>query len=941
VTIYLVAVLLLVIFFAIFDVFPLIGALRPGQFIQRPAEFVPGMIFLLAAVGYLIKGHWRVDAFEHWLVVALLIGLMAHGAYMPFSSQYHGAVFVAAHALKVFGYGSVLVGLLASVYVTFRREEEVAETTREANTALAREIDYRRQAERVIQESEERLQGFLDSAHDLIQSVDPQGRFIYVNRAWKEVLGYTDEDLEDLTFFEVLAPTNRQRCRRDFERILAGEDLPVLEVDFIAADGRTVQCSGSTDVWTKDGEAQATRSIFRDITEQLQTRRELESFQANLKALVENTGDAIWSVDRDMRLITFNTAFSMSMEVRTNREPEVGDRPEDCLPPVDVGWYEEMYQRSLFGETFSELRDEDIGGQVRSYEFFFNPIRDSGGITGVAAFGQDVTARRRTQLALHMAKEEAEHANQAKSQFLASMSHELRTPLNSVIGFTNILLKNRSGNLADQELGFLERIIANGKHLLELINEVLDLAKIEAGRMELELGTVNLPELVEDTLGQLEGQVKGRDVVLRGIIPETLDPIETDAGKLKQVIINLVGNALKFTPQGEVTVIIDVQEDGRTPRSISVRDTGIGIPPDRLKAIFEAFQQADGSTSREYGGTGLGLTISRSLCQLMGFDLRVESEVDVGSTFTVLLLDSTSAEKRAERLLMEEALKPIESSRPSSERGGGRGDSGRILVVDDDPKTREVLSSHLREMGYEVLTAPSAELGIRAARTENPDLITLDLIMPEMSGWEALKAFKEERDLRDIPVVIVSVIAGEQDKGSLLGAVDLLTKPVDRDDLMRVLRRNLREPRGRKVLVVEDEETTQALFRNQLEEVGLEVAVAGNGQEAEEVMEEFAPDLILLDLVMPVMDGTAFLQRLRQDARGVNIPVVICTGKELRFEERRRLLAQASDVLEKGNDLEKRLKRVLASHLPAAPTSAPPPGDPEFPSEEQEPPDGA
>jgi len=931
VTVYLTALLLAVVIFAIFDLFPLRGALQPDQFIRQPAEFVPGFIFLLAAIGYLTKSHWRVDAFEHWLIVALLVGVMAHGAYMPFSSQYHDALFVTAHVLKVFTYTSVLIGLLASVYVTFRREEEVADTTREANAALAREIDYRRQAEKVIQESEERLQDFLDNAHDLIQSVDTTGKFIYVNRAWKKVLGYSDEELETLNLFQILDPGCRERSKRDFTRILHGEHVPVLEVDFVAADGRVVQCSGSADVWSKDGEPMVTRSIFRDITEQLQARRKLEGFQANLRALVENTGDAIWSVDRAKRLITFNTAFSMALEVRTDREPAVGDRPVDCLPPEDILWYEEMYERALYGNAFSELRDEEIGGQLRSYEFFFNPIREAAGITGVAVFERDVTARRRTQLALRMAKEEAEHANRAKSEFLANMSHELRTPLNSVIGFTNILLKNRSGKLVDQELSFLDRIIANGKHLLELINEVLDLAKIEAGRMELDLKSVELASLVPDTLAQLEGQVKDKNVLLRGDVPDGVGAIQADSGKLKQVIINLVGNALKFTTEGEVVVEVVVGEDGKTPRAIGVRDSGIGIPPDRLQAIFEAFQQADKDTNREYGGTGLGLTISRSLCQLMGYDLRVESEVGKGSTFTILLTERASPEKRAEEELMEEALKPIESTRPaaaSPEPSLKAGTRARILVIDDDPDSRRLLKTQLEELRFEVMTAASAELGLQVAREQKPDLITLDLIMPELSGWEALREFKEAPDLQDIPVVIISVIADEQDRGSLFGAMDLLTKPVDREELLKVLRRNLRETQGRRVLVVEDDPATQELFREYLEEAGLQVTLAGNGEEAERALGGLTPDLILLDLIMPVMDGTAFLERLRRDPESVEIPVVICTGKEISIEERKLLLGQAAEILAKGEGFEARLMAALSSYFPVDGAPSPASGKP-------------
>ncbi len=770
-SVYLTAVVLSSLILLVFFYFPsryLPQAVYPDQAVTHPGDFFPAFFFALALLGYVTKGHWRSDGFEHWLIMALIVSVMVHGTLMPFSRASHDLAFDLAHFLKVASYICVLVGLLSSVYTTMRREGEAAHVARTANTALAKEIDTRRKAERILQESEERLQDFLDNAHDLIQSVDPQGKLIYVNRAWERTLGYGPEDRKDLNFFDILDDACRDRCSRDFRSVLDGKSLPVVEVSLRARDGRIVFCSGSANARFEDGKPVATRTILRDISESRAARRELEAFQANLQALVENTGDAIWSVNRSLQLITFNTAFSMALEVRTGKEPGMGGLPEDVFPKEDAGWYREMYQRALRGEAFSELRDEEIGSQVRSFELFFNPIREAMGITGVAIFGKDVTARRRTQLALRMAKEEAERANLAKSQFLANMSHELRTPLNSVIGFTNVLLKNRGGKLEAKELGFLERISANGRHLLELINEVLDLAKIEAGRMELELQSVDLGELIRETLAQMEGQVKDKDLALRADIPEGLRPLETDSGKLKQVIINLVGNALKFTERGEVVVEVATLPERSSVSCIRVRDTGIGIPPDRLQAIFEAFQQADGTTTRRFGGTGLGLTISRSLCQLMGYDLKVESTEGEGSVFTILMANVPPKPRPSEELLIEEALRPISSSRPRMEsrdsesgpQGSARGEGERserkkrVLVIDDEADSRILLTHLLEDLGFEVETASSAADGLRKVRSWSPNLILLDLKMPEVGGLEFLSWLREREELMGLPILV-------------------------------------------------------------------------------------------------------------------------------------------------------------------------------------------
>ncbi len=889
----------------------------PDLFVSRPGELLPAFFFLLALAGYLGKGRWRRDPFEHWLVLALLISVAGQALYMSRSDELYDAFFDLGHALKLASYFSVLGGLMASVYVTFRREGRAFQAVRQANEAMAQEMEVRREAEQVLQESEERLQDFLDNAHDLIQSVAPDGRILYVNRSWRETLGYSEEELEDLSFFDVLHPGCADRCREDFRRVLEGEPLGRFEVEFLTADGDRVVCSGTARCRYEHGRPVATQGIFRDVTDQKRAERELAASQANLAALVENTGDAIWSVDRDHRLITFNSAFALAIEARTGREPREGDPPEGTFPLDQVDWFRDLYDRTLDGERLSELLSEDVAGEERHSELFFNPIEDESGITGAVIFGQDVTRRIRAEQALRMAKEEAEAANRAKSHFLASMSHELRTPLNSVIGFTNILLKNKEGNLEPKQVNFLNRVLSNGRHLLTLINEVLDLAKIEAGRMELEIEEVDLAGLVRETVQQLEGQVASRDVELRADVPPRLEPVKTDAKKLKQVLINLVGNALKFTEEGEVAVRVSAH--GRTPTDIAVSDTGIGISEERLEAIFEAFQQAEAGTSRKYGGTGLGLAISRSICQLLGYDMSVESEVGEGSTFTIGLSAPTpkpAAEHPEEAVVGdqedEDGKEEQEEEDPRLTRVAR---DYTVLVIDDESDSRVLMQHYLEEFGCRVLLAESGDEGLELARREAPDLITLDLMMPGLSGWETLELLKNDPDLRTIPVVVVSIVAAEGRK-RLLGAVDLVTKPVEREDILRVLWRNLSRKRGGHVLVVEDEADDRAMLEEYLRDEGIQVTTARDGKEGLRTLGVTRPDAVILDLLMPEMGGMEFLGRIREMPEYVGLPVIVLTARELDPEERDILERQASEVISKGDQAGARLRRALSALFP-------------------------
>ncbi|GMR11948.1 MAG: hypothetical protein BMS9Abin29_0134 [Gemmatimonadota bacterium] len=916
ISVYMTAAALTAMTFLFFAFVPVSSAYFPESVAARPGELVPAFFFFLAMAGYLQKGQWRRESFEHWLIIALLISVMLHAAFMAQATEEFDAVSDAAHLLKIASYVAVLSGLMSSVFVTFQREGQAFQAIHAWNETMTREVEVRRAAEH-------RLQDFLDNANDLIQVTDPQGNLVYANRAWQRTLGHGEDDLVGLNIRDLIAERDRGRLMEAFKNVREGTPQVGLILEFTHRNGHPVICSVNANPSLQDGELVAVRSIMRDVTEQTNAEVELAASRANLNALVENTGDAIWSVGTDHRLITFNSAFALEIEARSGFEPSVGDTPEDSLPPDQVTWYREAYDLALMGNRLSRVREEIVNEQLRHYELFFNPIRDGRGTAGVAVFSKDVTWRKEAENELLAAKLAAEEANVAKSQFLANMSHELRTPLNSVIGFANILLKNKSGKLVEQELGFLERIQVNGRHLLTLINEILDLAKIESGKLELETHPVDLGAVARDAMSLVDGQVRQKDgkVAVRAEVPEGLVEIESDSAKLKQVLVNLVGNALKFTEEGEIVIQIRTMVGGHEPAVIAVRDTGIGIPPERLEAIFQAFQQAEAGTARTFGGTGLGLTISRELCRMMGYDLTVESVVGEGTTFTIHLHPGEAVE-----LDQDDAM-------VTAKAGGGaqrdqtpdvaplvhaqrRGRPYHVLVIDDDPDSRALLTHYLEAFGCRVSEAASAAEGISTARRDHPDLLTLDLMMPDLDGWDTLQILKQDPKLRDIPVVVISAGAGDE-RDRLLGAVDLLTKPFEREDLLRVMWRNLGSQRSRRVLVVDDDLEFRRLMGEYLADDDVKLQFASNGEEALQMVKKESPDAVFLDLTMPVMGGMEFLEKLRESPYHIGLPVIVVTSKDLEPDERRTLSEQASGILMKDEELEDRLRDVMGTLFPA------------------------
>jgi signal transduction histidine kinase/DNA-binding response OmpR family regulator/HAMP domain-containing protein len=536
-------------------------------------------------------------------------------------------------------------------------------------------------------------------------------------------------------------------------------------------------------------------------------------------------------------------------------------------------------------------------------------------------------ALNRQSLLLEKANQKLRTVDQLRSEFVANMSHELRTPLNSIIGFSGILLKNRGGNLSVEDVQRAEKINRNGKHLLRLINDILDLSKIEAGRMELNLETTGLNAMCREIADLLHPQAEAKGIFLKVELPAQEQVIETDPQKLRQILINLAGNAIKFTRQGSVTLRLEPAELSSQRAILRVEDTGIGIPDDKLGSIFEAFRQADNSTTREFGGTGLGLTISRSFVQMMGGTLTVSSEVGKGSVFTIKVPITRAGVKAAAQAAPaivqttipmengptgEQAAADTENSEPAASGPPlknlvaeyreilGRNlvvRSGQnVLVVDDDPDARELLAQYVQDLGARAILCANASQAIRMAMEHKPELITLDLVMSEKSGWDVLTALKSEPSICQIPVVIVSIVADRR-RALSLGAVDALTKPVTRADFNGVVSRCLGIRQGEKILVIEDQEDARALMSSWLQPHVAELKFAINGQVALEMLKSWRPDIIFLDLNMPVMDGTTFLERLRADPEFATLPVIVLTSRVLEESERQRLGTQVAKVL--------------------------------------------
>ena len=512
---------------------------------------------------------------------------------------------------------------------------------------------------------------------------------------------------------------------------------------------------------------------------------------------------------------------------------------------------------------------------------------------------------------------ELEKAYRVKSDFLSSMSHELRTPLNSIIGFSSVLLGQSGDPLTPDQRMAIEKVLKNGRHLLELINDILDLSKLESGRMTVSIETEDVQSVVSNCLMLTETLFKQKKLTVKETIEPNLPKLSTDIVKVRQVLMNLLSNAAKFTDQGDV--IVNVAKKGDMI-SFAVKDSGIGIKPEHYDIVFEEFKQVDGTNTRKYKGTGLGLPISRRLARMLGGDLVVESEYGQGSTFTLTLppvyisKGDTVVYQKPEPPKAKPAAQVVKQVAKPIPAGGAQ-----ILCIDDDPDAIEILRKYLIPEGYSVASALSGEEGIKLAQQIIPALITLDIMMPEKDGWQVLRELKASPKTRDIPVVVHSIIDNKPLAVSL-GAVDVVAKPTDPTRLLTLAKQFVKS-RDQFLLVVDDNEDFAEAMKRLLVEDGYSVKVANGGQKALEILKTSTPALMLLDLMMPEMDGFAVVRELQQNEQWRKIPVVILSGKDLSETEWKQLNMHISDFVKKGSissvELRQTINKVLGAERPA------------------------
>jgi PAS domain S-box-containing protein len=691
---------------------------------------------------------------------------------------------------------------------------------------------------------------------------------------------------------------------------------PIAQLTLATTDLKTDQFQDTSlaTVAARNDELGVLARVFKRMAKEVREREqslkqaqtELRHSEAHFRSLIENASDIVTILTREGTLRYGSpslTSLGYQSDEIVNQHLLTFVHPEDA--PTVMATFNQTLQHPGVGPPF-ELRFKRKDGSWVALEAIASNLLDKAA-GGIILNLRDITERKQAE-SLQIAKDAAEQANQAKSQFLANMSHELRTPLNAIIGYSEMLQEEAVESEQTEFVADLQKIYSAGKHLLTLINDILDLSKVEAGKMDLCLETFEIPTLIEEVVNTIQPLIEKNHNTLVVHCPAELGSMHADLIKVRQNLFNLLSNACKFTDQGTITLTVEkiaapaapvggatvaIASPSSKPPLICFRvsDTGIGMTPDQVGMLFQAFTQVDASTTRKYGGTGLGLAIAQRFAQMMGGLITVESALGQGTTFEMQLPVHVSSAATAEFVQLQAIAAPSHAASPTSKN--------LVLVIDDDPTVHDLMKRLLTREGFQMSSALNAQDGLRLAKALQPAVITLDVMMSGMDGWTTLTALKSDPELAPIPVIMITMVDNKT-MGYALGASDYLIKPIDRSHFTAILNKYRCEHPPCSILLVEDDPDTREMVRRMLEKAGWQVIEAENGRVALERLAQIRPTLIVLDLMMAEMDGFSLIAELQQQSEWRSLPVIVMTAKDLTAEDYLRLNGSVERILQKG-----------------------------------------
>jgi two-component system sensor histidine kinase EvgS len=777
---------------------------------------------------------------------------------------------------------------------------------------LVRELSERKRAQEALGKSERWFSTTLGSIGDAVIATDMSGAVTFMNPVAQLLTGWSLEEARskpmDLVF-EIVNKDTRRPVENPVKKVVRERKVVGLanHTVLISKNGSEFDIEDSAaPIVTGAGEDIGVVLVFRDVTKLKQAGEELRQSQERLQLMVENVVDyAILTLDQEGRVVSWNAGAERIKGYRA--EEILGQHFSQFYPHEDSERGKPQHELEV---AAAEGRSADEGWRVRKdgSTFWANVVitalRDeSGGLRGFAKVTRDMTESKLAQEALVHAKDEAERANKFKDQFLSTMSHELRTPLNAVLGFSDLLADERYGSLNERQKRYVSNIHSGGQHLLKLISDILDLSKIEAGRMDLAIQDVPIESVFSEVLSTLRPLAEKKSQTLsQNAQPHLI--VRADITRLRQMLMNLAGNAIKFTPDSGHIELEARQANGQI--RIEVRDSGPGIPSGEQERIFQAFyrlRQSGDSTE----GTGLGLAITQRLAELHGSKLGLDSQAGQGSCFYF----SLPAGVPTRQLRASEAKVKVSP-----------GEATKVLVIEDDRDSAQVIQSYLTSSGYESLSCEEPQNAAKMVAEFRPDVITLDLLMKPSNGWEILLQLKRDSRTANIPVIVVSIV-DQPAIATTLGADEYLVKPIDKASLLAAVRRCLASNRGapsqRPILVVEDDTPTREVIAELLTAQGFAVTTADDGAQARAQVDAALPELVILDLILPKVSGFDLLAEWRANPRTADLPVFVLTSKDLNVQEEQYLRNHAESLFHKQQPWQQALTEQLQRVLKNAP----------------------